>query len=382
MNFIRNEWQANYLHELDRLLPNFSSRAFHLDETRGFPFENVKELQEFEYTKLTLPKAFGGSEQGLYEFLLCQERIAEHCAPTALSIGWHVGTVLQLRDKQRGWNKDVLHEAFDKIGKGALINRAASEPQTGSPTRGGRPSTIAIKENGKWVINGRKNYTSLAPALDLFLVSAWVPEENQLGWFLIERDTSGVSIEQTWNVMSMQGTASEDLVLENVKIEEKYHVESGPKKPNLDDAWLLHIPACYIGIAKASRDYAVHFAKTHAPNSIKGTISELPSVQNKIGQIELELIQSRYFLYGVAAQWVDYPERHKELQPQLAGVKNAVTNAAISIVDQSMRVVGALSLQRSNPLQRYYRDVRAGLHNPPMDDATITLLAKKALNIK
>ncbi|MEH6941249.1 acyl-CoA dehydrogenase [Bacillus sp. JJ722] len=199
---------------------------------------------------------------------------------------------------------------------------------------------------------------------------------------LIERDTPEVSIEQTWDMMSMQGTASEYLVLENIRIEEKYLVESSPKNPNLYDAWLLHIPACYIGIAKAARDYAVQFEKTHAPNSIKGkgTISELPNVQQKIGQIELELLQSRYFLNGVATQWVDDAERHKEFQPQLAAVKNAVTNAAIPIVDQSMRVVGAISLQRSNPLQRYYRDVRAGLHNPPMDDATIMLLAKTALN--
>lgn len=56
-----------------------------------------------------------------------------------------------------------------------------------------------------------------------------------------------------------------------------------------------------------------------------------------------------------------------------------MTNHAISVVDKAMRVVGAKSLQRSNPLQRYYRDVRAGLHNPPMDDASISLLAKTAL---
>lgn len=43
-----------------------------------------------------------------------------------------------------------------------------------------------------------------------------------------------------------------------------------------------------------------------------------------------------------------------------------------------MRIVGAKSLERTNPLQRYYRDVRAGLHNPPMDDAVIHKLAAEA----
>jgi len=30
------------------------------------------------------------------------------------------------------------------------------------------------------------------------------------------------------------------------------------------------------------------------------------------------------------------------------------------------------------PLQRYYRDVRAGIPHPPMDDVTIALLSKQA----
>ncbi|MRB31501.1 acyl-CoA dehydrogenase, partial [Bacillus thuringiensis] len=47
------------------------------------------------------------------------------------------------------------------------------------------------------------------------------------------------------------------------------------------------------------------------------------------------------------------------------------------IVDIAMRIVGARSLSEKSPLQQYYRDVRAGLHNPPMDDMTIMQLAKR-----
>lgn len=45
----------------------------------------------------------------------------------------------------------------------------------------------------------------------------------------------------------------------------------------------------------------------------------------------------------------------------------------------AMRIVGARSLSKASPLQRYYRDVRAGLHNPPMDDMTIAELATRAI---
>lgn len=380
MSFIRNEWEEQYVEKLTKILGNFSLRAQELDEKRNFPFENIKELKEIGYTKLTLPEEYDGYGKGLYEYLLLQELIATHCGPTALSIGWHVGITLQIQDERRGWNKEILRETLQKISKGALINRLASEPQTGSPTRGGKPTTTARKENGQWIINGRKTFSSLAPVLDLLIVSAWIPEENQLGWFLIDRYTPGISINQTWDVMSMQGTSSEDFIFEDVRIEEQYLVETGVKDQRFDDSWLLHIPVCYLGIATAARDYAVKFATSYAPNSITGTISQLPNVQRHIGEIELELLQSRHFLYSVAAQWETQTNNHIHLKPQLGAVKKAVTNSAISIVDKSMRVVGAQSLQRSNPLQRYYRDVRAGLHNPPMDDMTITLLAQHAFN--
>jgi alkylation response protein AidB-like acyl-CoA dehydrogenase len=57
-----------------------------------------------------------------------------------------------------------------------------------------------------------------------------------------------------------------------------------------------------------------------------------------------------------------------------------VTNFGIEVVDLAMRIVGARSLSEKSPLQRLYRDIRAGLHNPPMDDVTLLQLAKREIN--
>ena len=378
MSFFQTNDQEEYIHRLENAIQDFAKRAESLDETRGFPFENIKELQKFGYPTLTLAKEYGGQGASLYDFLLGQEKIAEYCGPTALGIGWHVGTILSLTEK-KPWDKEVMDEFFWEVSKGALVNTAATEKATGSPTRGGRPETTAKKIGENWIINGRKTFTTLSPVLDIFLVTAWVEEENQMGTFLIHRNLEGISIEETWDMISMQGTGSHDLVLEDVTVSEKYYVmqnQPGKKKP---EAWLLHIPACYIGIAKAARNYAIEFAKNYSPNSLPGPIRDLPNVQRLIGEMELELSEARHYLYSVAEKWEKHPENRAELSRELGAVKLSVVNKAISIVDKAMRVVGAKSLQRSNPLQRYYRDVRAGLHNPPMDDATIVSLAKACL---
>ncbi len=368
------------LQVMDNLAVKFRDRANNVEEEGRFPYENIKDLKDTGYTSLTLPKEYGGSEIPLYELLHLQEKLGQGDGSTALSIGWHMGIIKNLGEKKI-WPEGIFRAVCDHVQQGALLNSAASEAQTGSPTRGGKPQTIARKAGDDWVLNGRKIFTTMSPVLDIFIVSASIADSDEVGNFLVHRSKQGLSIEETWDSVAMSGTGSHDLVLQNVTVKDEDLVEKivpGKKGAN---GWLLHIPACYLGIAGAAQSYAVQFAKEYSPNSIKGTISEIPAVRQKIGEMELELMKARHFLYSVAKQWDAASEdERKQLGPELSAVKLAATNAAIKVVDLAMRVVGARSLSRQNPLQRYYRDVRAGLHNPPMDDMTIEILAKKIID--
>ena len=102
-------------------------------------------------------------------------------------------------------------------------------------------------------------------------------------------------------------------------------------------------------------------------------------VQRLLGEIEVALAESRAVLFGTAEAWVEAPARRRELAPLLAAAKYVATNRAVEITDKAMRVVGGAGLARAHPVQRYYRDVRAGLHHPPMDDVALATLARAAL---
>lgn len=377
--YIKTEKQQEWIHRLKELEDKFKSKSADIDENSIFPKENVEDLLKLGYASLTLPESYGGNGFSVYDMVLSQEILASFDANTALSVGWSLGVVGELYEKKL-WTQERLDFFATEVLNGALINRSVSEAQTGSPTRGGRPGTTAIKKGASWVLNGRKIFTTASPVLSYFLTSAWIEEEEIIGFFLIPRDTKGLSIEETWDVVSMRGTSSNDLVLSNVTVQKSNLVElpefaSGGKI----NGWLLHIPATYLGIAQAARDYAVHFANTHSPNSLNGSIAQLPNVQQLLGEIDLELTKARLVIYGVASAY-DNESTKELLTNEVSVAKHIVTNSAITIVDKAMRLVGAKSLQRTNPLQRYYRDVRAGLHNPPMDDMTIKKLALTALD--
>ncbi|SOC34690.1 acyl-CoA dehydrogenase family protein [Ureibacillus acetophenoni] len=388
--FIKTEQQKIWLEKLATLEQTFKLNAQQIDEESYFPREHIQALREIGYTKVTLPKELGGEGFNIHDTIVLQETLGSYDGSTALSIAWTLLTVGDLFEN-KNWEPSKLESLAKAVEQGAIINRSVSEAATGSPIRGGRPGTQAVREGNKWVINGRKSYTSGSPELDYFLTSAWIEEKETIGFFLIHKDTEGLSIDETWDVIAMRGTGSHDLVLENVVVDESDLVELPTYSTGFKlNGWLLLIPATYLGIAQAARDYALRFANTHSPNSIKGTIASLPNVQSLLGEIELELATARYTLYGAAQNYVELKQKESEghklsedegtmLVNAVNTAKHVVTNAAITVVDKAMRVVGAKSLQRTNPLQRYYRDVRAGLHNPPMDDITIKKLAEFAL---
>ena len=376
---IKNKWQEEILQKANELKERFAKRAGYNDEKARFPFENFEELKKEGFVQLTVPKNYGGDEITLYDFLLIQEKIAEGDGATSLSLGWHNGIVMNIRDSNK-WDEEKFSRLCKEIvKKGKFINSCATEPTSGSPARGGKPKTTAKREGNSWIINGHKTFTSLAPILDYFIVTATIEETGEVGEFLVPKEASGIHIEETWNTIGMRATRSDDLILKNVKVAVDQMLtirgDMGNKQPQ---GWLLHIPACYIGIAKAARDYAVQFAKSYQPQSLPHPISEVPEVRRKVAEIDIELMKSRHFMYHVASLWDQYPEKRREMGEELAAVKYVVTNSAVKIVDIAMRIVGGQSLMKSHPLERYYRDVRAGLHNPPADDLTFMKIGNKA----
>lgn len=380
--YVRNERQQQLINLAERLGNQALKRIKQAEEYAQLPKETVTEFKQEKYFSLTLPKAIGGEELSLYEFLLVQERLAAADGATALSFGWHLGIIKELAE-ERPWQPEIFDKlAREVVESQVLVNRIASERATGSPTRGGVPQTIAVRQGNDYIITGQKTFSTMAAVLDYYIVSAYVEDKDAVGSFLIKSDTPGISIKKTWDTMSMRGTGSDDLIFDQVKVDQSLLVElNNQANPRKAKGWLLHIPACYLGIAIAARNEAIEFAKNFKPNSLNTPISEVPHIQQKIGEMELKLMQARSFMYQVATEWDNRTKEERQLlSAELAAVKTVATNIANEVVDLAMRIAGGRGLSKSYRFEQFYRDVRAGLHNPPMDDMVLQMLANRALS--
>lgn len=381
----RTERQAEFMNLADELAVRAAARAATYDRENSFPFDTFRDLQESGYLALTVPEELGGRGANVLEIALAQERLARGDGSVALAATMHLGHVGMLA-QTRAWPPAIFARLCREIvTEGALINSAASEPDLGSPSRGGLPSTTAHRTVTGWRLNGRKSWTSLAPALRYFTVMAAVHDADKPPYranFLLPAGTPGVEIVETWDNLSMRATASHDLVLTDVDLPaEALLPEVGARIPSDPRVWGIVTGAVYTGIAFAARDFAVNYARERRPNSLPGPIAELQTIQHRVAEIELLLLQARSVLYNTAEAWLAHPDQQDKLAWQLAAAKYLATNNAIKVTDLALRVVGSAGLARAWPLERYFRDARAGLGNPPMDDVALTTIGRAALGL-
>src|SRR4051812_9279628 len=370
----------------ERLGEFAAMRAPEHDREGSFPMESIEALRASGYPALTVPKEFGGWGADPLELSLAQERLARGDGSVGLGSWMHLGLIAR-QATTRTWPAAIFEQVCREIvAEGALVNAAASEPALGSPSRGGLPSTTAVRTLDGWLINGRKSWASLAPALKYAVVMATVEDDGQpprRANFLVPMATAGVRVEPTWDTIGMRGTGSHDVVLEDVLVPLDVRLP-GDEAAGVGDprGWNVGSGAVYTGIAVAARDFAVNYARGRRPSGQQGaSIAEYQTVQHRLAEIDMLILQARSIVYGTAEAWVERPDLRDGLAWQVNASKYVATNNAIRVTDLALRVGGSAGLGRGLPLERYFRDARAGLGNPPMDDIALSLVGKAALGI-
>ena len=382
------ERQARFVAIADELAARIAPRAATHDRENTFPFADFADLKAAGVLALTVPETDGGMGANLGEFVRTMGRLALGNGATALGCTMSLSTIG--REAQfHAWPQSIRAKVFTAVVRdGATVNSVATEPELGSPSRGGRPGTTARQVEGGWLINGRKTWGTLSPILTFFIVLAAIEGAEETGDFLVTRGTPGLSVVETWDSLGMRATGSHDVRLEDVFVPDADVVRLGGMRKGADPgasdhrAWgSLAVSATYLGVAEAARNAAVRYATERVPSSLGRPIATLPTIQARVGEIDIALLGARTLIWAAADEWDATRDTRSGFPGRVATAKMVATNAAIAIVDRAMRIVGGASLTKDLPLERYYRDVRAGLHNPPMDDVTLTLVGKSGLNL-
>jgi len=368
---------------VDRLAERFASRAEEHDRKGSFALENVADMRAAGLLRLPVPAAFGGDGYSLFQCVRVLQHLARGDASTALGLAMHFHVVGSLAEN-RTWPEAAYARLCEEIVRdGALVNSAASEPEMGSPSRGGLPATAAVRVAGGYVLNGRKSWVTYAPALRYFLVTATLDES--IGVFAVASDSPGLTLVDNWGAsLSLRSSGSFDVHLDNVFVPECWHVEQRPagqaRRAGLPAGWAsCAFAAVYLGVGEGALCALARYATQRVPTALARPIAELPHIQRSVGQMDVALRAARAVLYAAAQQWSEQPAQRAKMEAELAAAKYLCTNAAITATDIALRAAGAGGLDRRLPLERFFRDARAGLMHPPQDDRALELIGKAAI---
>ena len=330
--------------------------ARRMDETDELPPEAIPLLAEGGYLGMRLPASAGGLEVGLSTYCLVLEEFgrihrvftttvaaSSGMAPTAIA---QLGTPEQQRKYLDGITEGRKRGAF-----------ALTEPEAGSDS--GAMRTRAVRQDGKWVLNGRKHYISGGHNADFIVVMAVTdPEKRQRGGvtaFVVEKGTPGFEVTRVDKTMGSVVRLAEltftDCVLDDSAVLGEVGFGFKIAMSHLAEGRL-----CVSSAAIGTSDRLLEMSVEHAKNrrTFGKPLGARQAIQWMLADSAVELACARALTYGTVQDLED--GKDVGVRPNM--VKLHCAEMVGRIADRAVQIHGGMGIVKGFPVERFYRDIR------------------------
>ena len=356
MNQINTEREQRFIDLAAGLADDFADRAARTTKKLLSLMRTTPACGRAGYTILTIPEKFGGLGASMLERLKAQERLAMGCGPTALAINMHFNVLGLLIDLERKFHAPNVTAMLNRIAKERLIfGGSGSEPDNAVINL--RPRTTARRR-------GRAAGRSTAARFSARRVSRSTcssarrrgktrrrARPSSRSSFRRARRPDSV-FKDDWNTMGMRSTESRSSEYKDAFVPEASVVlQRGVSKSGRVTKVFAKAPfaigAVYIGIAAAARNFVVDFMRDRPRFPLKHPMSHLPSVYNKVGEMDM-LIEGARAVMWKAADEMNRDEPVSWSRKAVAARMIAIENS-VKVVDLALRAVGGASYFKRLP---------------------------------
>jgi len=347
------------------MVPVLKERARRATSERRIPAETIAEMQAAGFFRILQPKRWGGYEMSPNVFFEVQKLLAEGC----MSTGWVYGVVgghpyeLALFHDQAQvdvWGEDdsvLVSSSYQPVGK---VERA----------------------EGGFYLSGRWGFSSGSEHCQWVLLGAVIPPEKEgdapdMRTFLLPR--ADYRIEDAWHVFGLQGTGSQDIVVERAFVPDYRTHKSvdgflcrNPGQAE-NDAPLFRLPWAQIflrlvstaalGGAKAAVKGALEITasrvSTNTGKASKADPLVLGAIARAHAQIdEMEVVLRRNMdeMLGHATRGEEVPMEKRTLYRYQSA---SVVRRCADLVDDLLPLLGGRAIYLSSPLVQPWLDLNA-----------------------
>ena len=381
-----------------KLAEKFADLGPSADEKNELPLELVPLYKESGLARLIVPKKYGGFGADLWTVALVEKELASYGDPAiTLSFNMHHVMIGIFRDLlEEGARARLFKEVVEN---NALLSGPFSEERAGFSTIA---DTVAVPDgNGGWLVSGKKNWATFIEGADIVTFNATItdadgkiPEDYKEhaareSVFMVPMTAPGISIKRTWDTFSMRASGTQTCVFDKVPVPAEGY--GGPFRTGLigEMEWVTFpFAGVYLGVAdRAYRIVRDSLAKKSLGHTVSGDnvmVRDVGHIQHQLGQALGELEMAERVVQGTAAimaEGGDAAWTATERPARLSIAKIAATEAAVKVTDIAMRLTGGGAIRRGGPLERAFRDARAGIYHPLSGDAVYELLGKSQLGV-
>ena len=335
-------------------------------------------MAEAGYLRMVVPEALGGGGATLRQACYAQAELARHDGAAALAACMHTYNVAAQVLRLRAGAPDAE----------GVLRRVATDDLVIAASGGSDwlwPDAVATEVDGGFSVSGRKVFCSQSPAAGVLSTCAVLGEPGpgaEVLHFAVPLAAEGVQVVETWDTLGMRGTSSHDVLFDGATVPADMVVGRRPwgefGKPLMLAACCFAplAAATYLGIAGGARDLAVASLDGRLSGAKGAAMSA--RVQRAVGAMDADLAVAWWAILGGADTLAaDGPGAATLATVMIA--KRAAVTAAGSVVEAAAETLGGRSYFRSSPLERAWRDVRAGAFHPLTPEATLAYAGQLAL---
>jgi acyl-CoA dehydrogenase len=383
MDFALTESQELIKKEVGALARQFSLDYWlDKDDRAEYPHEFVKAFADNGWLGIMIPEAYGGAGLGVTEAALMLHEICASGAGTsgASPIHFYVFPPTPIIK----FGTDAMKQKYlPRIASGEIVMAfGVTEPNAGTDTS--RIQTRAVRQGNRWIVNGRKVWTTNAQHANKILLLARTADRDPakplrgMTLFFADLDRKAISV-RLIHKLGRAAVDSNEISIENLEVSDDdvvgtvgdgfYHLLDSLNPERI----VVGIEA--VGIGRAALDRAVQYAKERIV--FERPIGQNQAIAHPLAQAAAQLDAAEVMC--LKAAWLFDHGRPCGREANTAKLISA--DAGFDACDAALQTFGGFGYAKEFYVERLWREIRLYKIAPVSQQMALNYLAEHVLGL-